>query len=61
MKPKCELSTCDGNVFMIIGRVIKTLKRADMPEKAQEFRDKATICNSYDAVLQLCFKYVDVI
>ena len=59
-KPECELSECDGNVFFIIGRVSKALKRAGMSEKAAEWYDKATKCESYDAVIQLAFEYVDV-
>lgn len=59
-KPICELSACDGNVFAIIGKVCSTLKRADQADKADEFRGKAMSAESYDAVLQLCFDYVDV-
>lgn len=59
-KPDCELSGVDGNVFMIIARVMKTLKRAGMAAKAEEFCAKAKACSSYDAVLQLCMDYVEV-
>jgi hypothetical protein len=59
-KPECELTTCDGNVFFIIGRVSKTLKRAGLEAEAKEFVDKAMNTRSYDEVLQLCFKYVEV-
>jgi hypothetical protein len=60
MKPDCELTECDGNVFMIIGRVSKTLKRAGMAAMAEEFCAKAKTCKSYDNVLRLCFDYVEV-
>ena len=60
IKPECCLTESDGNVFFIIGRVSKTLKRAGLPEQATEFCDKATKARSYDEVLQLCFRYVDV-
>lgn len=59
-KPVCQLSGEDGNVFSIIGRVSKTLKRAGQYDKAEEFKDKATHAHSYDEVLQLCFEYVEV-
>jgi hypothetical protein len=59
-KPECELSGQDGNVFGIIGRVTKTLKRAGLAEQADEFASKAMDAGSYDEVLRLCFEYVDV-
>ncbi len=59
-KPVCQLSGTDGNVFAVIGAVCKALRRAGQPDKAQEFRDKAHASGSYDAVLQLCFEYVEV-
>ena len=58
--PPCELSNCDGNVYAIVGRVNSTLKRAGLEERAAEFRRKALDSGSYDAVLKLCFEYVDV-
>lgn len=59
-KPECNLTDGDGNVFSIIGRVSKTLKRAGMPDRAEEFRNAAMVCTSYDEVLRLCFDYVEV-
>ena len=59
-KPTVKLSGQDGNVFSIIGRVSKALKRAGQQDKAKEFVDKATSSDSYDSVLQLCFEYVEV-
>ena len=59
-KPVCKLTETDGNVFAIIGAVSKALKRAGLPEAAKEFAAKAMSSESYDAVLQLCFDYVDV-
>lgn len=60
MLPKCKLTGVDGNVYVIIGTVSKALIRAKLPEKAAEFRKEAMSSKSYDAVLQLCFRYVDV-
>ena len=59
--PECQLTGTDGNVFSVIGKVAKTLRRAGQPEKAREFADAAMSCGSYNAVLALCFKYVDVL
>lgn len=60
-KPECDLSNCDGNVFAIIGKVRRTLKQSGQEDKADEFATKARQSESYDEVLQLCFKYVDVV
>lgn len=59
-KPACELIGTDGNVFAIIGKVSKTLKRAGMTDKADEFTKKAFASGSYDKVLALCTEYVEV-
>lgn len=59
-KPECQLTGSDGNVFMIIGKVSVTLKRAGMSDEASEFKSKATKCKSYEDVLALCEDYVDV-
>ena len=59
-KPKCKLSGEDGNVFTIIGRVSRALKDAGQADKAKEFQTAAMSAPSYDAVLLLCNKYVDV-
>jgi len=59
-KPICELSNTDANVFSIIGRVGKTLKRAGLTERAEEFYAKTKTCADYDAVIQLAMEYVEV-
>ena len=59
-KPTCKLLGTDGNVFAIIGTVSKCLKRAGQPIAAKAFADRAMSCGSYDAVLQLCFEYVEL-
>ena len=59
-KPVCKLVGSDGNVFAVIGAVCKALRRAGQPDKAEEFSKRAMKSGSYDAVLQLCFEYVEV-
>jgi hypothetical protein len=49
-----------GNVFGIIGCVSKALKRAGQSDRAKEFASRARQCENYDAVLQLCFEFVEV-
>jgi hypothetical protein len=60
-KPKCVLSSgVDGNVFAIIGHVVIALRTTGLVDEARTFCDEATNQNSYDDVLKLVHKYVDV-
>ena len=59
-KPTCKLTGTDGNVFCIIAAVCRVLKKNGQQDRADEFRKAAMASHSYDAVLQLCFDYVDV-
>lgn len=59
-KPEVQLSGEDGNVFSIIGRCSKALRRV-CPEAAAEFCDKATAAQSYDEVLRLAMEYCEVV
>jgi len=59
-KPSVQLTGEDGNVFSIIGRVSRALKKAGQADKAEEFTDKAFDAGSYDEVLRLCMDYCDV-
>jgi hypothetical protein len=58
-KPIVQLTGEDGNVFNIIGRVSKALKKAGQADKAKEFSEKAFECDSYDEVLRLLQDYVE--
>lgn len=58
--PDCRLSNTDGNVFVIIGKVTTALKRCGQHVRATEFAKRAMNSGSYDEVLQLCLKYVNV-
>jgi len=59
-KPRCALTGENGNVFAVINRVTRALKKVGQPERSKEFATKAFQCPSYDAVLALCGEYVDV-
>ena len=59
-RPHCQLSGTNGNVFAVIGRVRRALAAAGQQERAREFVQRAWAAGSYDAVLALCFEYVDV-
>jgi len=59
-KPTCKLVGTDGNVFAIIGKVSACLKKAGQKEQAAEFEKMAFVCASYDEVLRLVMRYVEV-
>ena len=59
-KPICKLTGTDGNVFAIIGNVSTALRRGGQIDKVEEFQKKAFSAHSYNEVLQLCHKYVEV-
>ncbi len=60
MKPKCRLIGEDGNVFNIIARVKNALNNAGLKKEAKEFVEKVFNQKSYNDVLKLCNKYVDI-
>jgi hypothetical protein len=57
-RPKCKLVGTDGNVFAIIGNVSRALKRAGMPDKANEWAGRAMGSGSYEEVLVMLHEYV---
>jgi len=55
-----QLTGTDGNVFAVIGAVSEALRRAGFEDEAQTFTEAATSCSSYDEVLRLVMRTVDV-
>jgi hypothetical protein len=55
-----QLSGEDGNVFLVIGRVERALKREGLYAAAREFNAAAHNAQSYDEVIQLAMDTVDV-
>lgn len=64
MKPKCKLIGENGNVFNLIAIVRRTLKEHELNEELrlfdQDFKRIQESGCSYDDVLALFMKYVDV-
>jgi len=58
-KPKCKLTKTNGNVFALIGRVRKVLRKAGMEKEAKEMCDKVMKSGSYDEALQVMMEYVE--
>ena len=59
-KPTVKLIGEDGNVFFVIGRTAKTLRKARQFKESSEFIDRAFKAGSYDAVLNLVMEYCEV-
>ena len=64
-KPECKLIGEDGNVFAIIGAVKKKLRKEGTPENLESFNIELEKImkegGSYDDILCLITRYVDVI
>lgn len=59
-KPVVKLVGENGNIFNIMGIVIRELKRNGMTEEAKKYQEEVMACHSYDEALSVAFKYVDV-
>lgn len=57
---KVQLSGEDGNAMMIIGRVRKALRRADVGDAELDKFSEEAMSGDYDHVLQTAMKWVDV-
>ena len=57
---KLELEGEGGNVFAIIGNVVRTLKTFGLFAEANEFRARAMDAKSYEEVLKIVSEYVNV-
>ena len=55
-----NLSGLNGNVFVLIAAVSRALKQAGHGEAVKPFQTEAMACASYDAVLQLIMRTVEV-
>ena len=58
-KPKMELLGQDGNIFGILGRASRLLKRAGMWKQADEMCDRMMTSESYNEALNIISEYVD--
>ena len=58
-KPKMELLGQDGNIFGIMGRASRLLKRAGQHEQVDDMISRVTACGSYDEALRIISEYVE--
>jgi len=59
-KPECELIGTDGNIFALMGRVIRTMNRAGLTDQVATMKDKVKKCGSYDEAIQVIMEYVEI-
>jgi hypothetical protein len=59
-KPVVKLIGEDGNIFSIMGKCTKALKRVGQNEQAKELTEKIFSSSSYDEALQICMQYIEV-
>jgi hypothetical protein len=60
-KPKCKLLGEDDNVFNLIGKANKTLKRAGLEAEAKEISRKVFASGSYDEALSIIGSYIEIV
>ena len=59
-KPKCKLTSTDGNIFALVGQASKTLKRVGLRDKATEMCNRVYASGSYHEALAIIQEYVEV-
>ena len=60
MKPKCQLTGADGNIFNLMGLARKALREAGQRELGEEMTNRVYGAKSYDQALQIIMEYVEV-
>ena len=58
-KPRMKLLGQDGNIFGIMGRASRLLKRAGQHEQADEMVSRVTACGDYYEALNIISEYVE--
>ena len=59
-KPSCKLIGEDGNVFNLLGKVLKVLKENNLYEQEKEMTDRVFNSNSYTEALAIFSDYVEI-
>ena len=60
-RPKCKLIGTDGNVFSLLGKVLRTLRENRMNQQANECVDRVlNTAQSYDEAIRIMMEYVEV-
>jgi hypothetical protein len=59
-KPKCRLTGEDGNIFNLVGKASRTLKRAGQPDQAKAMTKKVFQAGNYTEALAIIAEYVEI-
>ena len=59
-KPVVKLIGGDGNIFSILGKCTKELKKNGLVSEAKELAEKVFQAKSYDEAIQICMEYVEI-
>lgn len=59
MKPRVQLVGTDGNIFAVIGRCARALRKDGQADQAKEMTAAAFKARSYGEALGVCMRYVD--
>lgn len=51
----------DGNIFNLVGKVTRELKRAGYDEEAKELPNRVFKSESYDEALMIISEYVEIV
>lgn len=60
-KPECALIGEDGNIFNLVSKAKKTLKRDKQFENAEELQNRVLASESYDEAIQIIMDYVEIV
>lgn len=58
-RPTCRLLGEDANVYSIVARVSRTLRRVGHDDRATEFVARVKACGSYDEAISIALEYVN--
>jgi urease gamma subunit len=60
MKPVCKLIGQDSNVFNLMSKVSRVLKKNNLHDQAKEMTDRIFSSVSYDEALAIISEYVEI-
>lgn len=60
MKPECELSSENGNIYNLLLVAVKTLKGIGMKEEAREMKERVLESDDYTTALLIIGEYVEI-
>jgi hypothetical protein len=55
-----QLTNTDGNAFAVLGRVLRALRQAGVPEAERQAFQREATSGDYDALLQTVLRWVAV-